>query len=217
MALGPACPAAAQEARELVDPYLRARNDHAVGEVAGQAFGDAPRASAPPVPYEGVSMLLLPYSQALEAELDGIKDHFRDSLRNYMEATADVRAARMAYERALLAAGGGELIRGEVSDGRGVARLAQVPAGQWLLLAWREQVHPGKAPKLGPRDLTVFRDIPVGAGYSVVTYWRMRLLVRAGETIPVELNDRNVWITGIHEEQHLIEGTAKKAGAKKGR
>jgi len=217
MALGGACEAAAQEAKELVGPYLRARDDNAVGEVAGHAVGDAPRASAPPVPYEGVSMLLLPYSAALEAELDGIKDRFRDSLGNYMEAIADVRAARMTYERALLAVGGGELIRGEVSDGRGMARLAQVPAGEWLLLAWREQPHPGKAPKLRPRDLTVFRDIPVSAGYSVVSYWRMRLQVRAGETIPVEINDRNVWITGIHEERYLIEGTAKETGVKKRR
>ena len=105
-------------------------------------------------------MLLLPYSIGFDSELDEIKAHFRDSLRNYMGAAADVVSARTAYESGLLWAGGGELIRGEVSDAQGLVRLTGVPAGEWVLLAWREEALPGKAPKPKRQETKGFRDIP---------------------------------------------------------
>ena len=215
--LAGAWPAPAQDPTTLVAPYLRARDDHIVGQVAGQVAGDPPRPSGAPVPYEGVSVMLLPYSADLQAKLDAIKVHLRDSLKNYMEATAEVTEARATYERALLAAGGGELIRGEVSDARGLVRLAEVPAGEWLLLGWRTQAYPSKGAKLHKDDASSFRDIPVSTGYSAVSYWLMRLAVRPGETAAVDLNDRNVWLTGIHDDVHLIEGIPKVAGPKKRR
>jgi hypothetical protein len=210
-------PGAARDVRVLVAPYLRAQDEHAVGEVAGRAYGDPRHPSAAPVPSGGVSVMLLPYSAELEVELDGIKDHLRDSLKNYMEAAADVTAARTAYERALLTAGGGELIRGEVSDVRGLVQLAAVPVGEWLLLAWREEAHSAKTPRLRPRETKGFRDIPMSAGYSVMSYWRMRLQVRAGETTSVDFNDRNVWMTGVREDLYLMQGPSKKAEPKKRR
>lgn len=199
---------AGDDMTDLVAPYLRARDEHRTGEVVGHAAGDPTRPNAPAIAYEGVSALLLPYSPALESELDDIKDHLRDSLRNYMGAAADVISARTAYESALLWAGGGELIRGEVSDARGVVRLTGVPAGEWLLLAWREEAHPGKAPKPRVQETRGFRDIPASAGHSVVSYWWMRLQVRAGETTSVSLNDRNVWIAAISENLFLMQAPA---------
>jgi len=216
-ALVGAPPVAAEDMKELVVPYLRARDDHAVGEVAGRAYGDPPRPSAPAVPYDGVSVLLLPYSAGLESELDSIKEHLRDSLRNYMQAVTDVTSARTAHESALLWAGGGELIRGEVSDGRGLVGLAGVPIGEWLLLAWREEAHQGKAPRLRPQETRGFRDIPLSTGHSVVSYWLTRLQVRAGETTPVDFNDRNVWMTAVREDLHLMQGTSRKVEPKKRR
>ena len=203
-------PVAAREPTAFVAPYLRARDDGAVGEVLGRTKGDPARPTAPPVPYEGVSVLLLPHSPDFEGEMAGIKARLRDSLRTYMGVTTDLAEARATYERALLAAGGGELIRGEVSDAQGQVRLTGVPAGAWLLIAWRELPHPGKPPKLQPGDTAAFREVPVTAGYSTVTYWFMPLEVRASETIPVELNDRNVWLTGIHEDVRVIEGVPRK-------
>src|SRR6266511_4431179 len=70
-------PGAAQDVRGLVAPYLRAQDEHAVGEVAGRAYGDPRHPSAAPVPFGGISVMLLPYSTELEVELDGIKDHLR--------------------------------------------------------------------------------------------------------------------------------------------
>jgi hypothetical protein len=153
-----------------------------------------------------VSVVLLPYSRDLEVKLDGIKQHFRDSLKRYMEAADDVMAARSAEEEATLWAGAGELMLGEVSDGQGLVRLTRVPAGAWLMLAWREETHPAKAARSLASDARGFRDIPMSAGYSVVSYWRTRLEVRAGEATEIDLNDRNVWLTGIRENVYLANG-----------
>ena len=205
-----AWPGAAEDMKELIAPYLRARDGHAVGEVAGHAYGDAPRPSAPAVPYAEVSVLLLPYSAGLESELDSVKEHLRDSLENYMRAGADVTSARAAHESALLWAGGGELIRGEVSDGQGLVRLGGLPIGEWLLLAWREEAHQGRASRLRPQETRGFREVPMSTGHSVVSYWLMRLQVRAGETTSVDFNDRNVWMTAVREDLHLMQGTSRK-------
>ena len=205
-----AWPGAAEDMKELIAPYLRARDGHAVGDVAGHAYGDAPRPSAPAVPYAGVSVLLLPYSAGLESELDSVKEHLRDSLENYMRAGADVTSARTAHESALLWAGGGELIRGEVSDGQGLVRLGGLPIGEWLLLAWREEAHQGRVSRLRPQETRGFREVPMSTGHSVVSYWLIRLQVRAGETTSVDFNDRNVWMTAVREDLHLMQGTSRK-------
>ena len=67
-------------------------------------------------------------------------------MANYTEAHADVTAVREAYERELLAAGSGRAdprsrVRrdGDGCDSEGV------PAGEWLLLGWREESHAVKA------------------------------------------------------------------------
>jgi hypothetical protein len=200
----------------LIAPYLRTRDDKAVGQVLAHAIGDGPRPSAAPTPYDGVSVMLLPESPDLQAELDAIRAHARDSLKHYMDATSDVTDARQEYERTLLAAGGGELIRGEVSDATGLARLGDVPEGSWLLLAWRSHWQPAKPPKLRKEDTAAFREITVAGSYSIITYWLMPVSVRAGTVTEVELNDRNVWMTGVREDVRRIEGTPKK-GSKKQR
>jgi hypothetical protein len=205
VALGGWPAVSADEMMDLVAPYLRARDDHRVGEVVGRVLGDGAHPSAPAIPYEGVSVLLLPYSIGLDSDLDDIKAHFRDSLRNYMGAAADAVTARTAYESALLWAGGGELIRGEVSDTQGLVRLTGVPAGEWSLIAWREEAFRGRAPKPKLRETKGFKDIPVNVGHSVVSYWLMRLQVRAGETTTVGLNDRNVWMAAVRENLVLMD------------
>jgi hypothetical protein len=209
-------PLQADEMTDLVAPYLAARDQGRVGDVVLHALGDPPRPSAPAIPYQGVSVMLLPRSVPFESEVDGIKEHLRDSLKSYMAAADDVMDARTAYETALLWVGGGELVQGEVSDAGGLARLMGVPAGEWVLMAWREETHPMKPPRLRAKEAKGFRDIPVTAGHSVVTYWWMRLQVRAGETTSVELNDRNVWIAAVRENVFLMEGPAARTAPSRG-
>jgi hypothetical protein len=191
---------------DLVTPYLRARDDRVVGEVVGRASRDAARPTAPPIPLDGVSVMLLPYSPGVESELDDIKEHLRDSLKHYMGAAADVDAVRGAYESDLVWVGGGELVRGEVSNGQGLVAFAGVPAGEWALLAWREEARPGKPPKLRAQETRGFRDIPVSVGHSVVTYWWRRIRVTSGETTTVDFNDRNVWMAAVREQFQTMQG-----------
>ena len=202
-------PATAQGTRELIGPYLRALAEPAIGAVAGRAYTDPARPSAPDVPLEGVSVLIFPYSVAFESEIDGIKEHWRDSLTTYMAAVGEVTAARTAYGESLVWAGGGQLVRGEVSDAKGMVKLAGVPAGEWLLLAWRDEPHPSRAAKLRPQETKGFTEIPVSAGYSIVTFWWRRVQVRAAETTSVEFNDRNTWFTGIRENVLMMRAPVR--------
>jgi len=206
MALIGAASVAANGMTDLVTPYLRARDDRVVGEVVGRAYRDAPRPTAPAIPLEGVSVMLLPYSPSVESEIDDIKEHMRDRLKNYMSAAADIDAVRGAYESDLVWAGGGELIRGEVSNAQGLVTFSGVPTGEWVVLAWREEIRPGKPTKVRAQETRGFRDIPVSMGHSVVTYWWTRIRVASGETTAVEFNDRNVWITAIHEHFQMMQG-----------
>ena len=96
--------------------------------------------------------MLLPYSAALEAELDAVKAGLRDSVDAYARAVTRIETARVDYERALLAAGGGALVRSEITDAQGGARVGDVPAGEWLVLAWREGGHTAKRFKLRDQD-----------------------------------------------------------------
>ncbi len=211
-------PAPGPARRELVAPYLRALEARAVGDVDGRAYGEPRRPSGPPVPLDGVSVLLLPFAAEVEAQLDAIKTHLRDSITSYVEAYADVTAVRLGYERELLAAGGGELIRGAVSDAAGTLRLAGLPSGEWLLLAWREEAHVVKGAKAAPKDASRYQDIPVMTGYATVSFWRMRVLVRPGDVTAVHLSDRGVWLAAVREERsHPDEASSKGKDSKKRR
>ena len=210
------CPAAAgDDARALVAPYLEARERGAVGEVGGDVHADASRPADAPEPVAGVSVMLLPRSAALEAELDAVKRASRDSSWSFVAAAERLRLLRADYERALAMAGGGELVRGEVSDGRGRFRFDGVPAGGWLLLAWQEAPHRVSGRKV-PRGVSgKFHDNWERTGYAAVTYWRMPVEVRAAESASVSLHERNGWLTVVREEQRLPAQTAPDTPARR--
>ena len=187
--------------RDSVAPYLAALEARSVGEIDGRAYGQPTRASGDAVPLEGVSVMLLPYAAEVEAQLDSIKTHLRDSLANYAEAYANVTAVRVGYERELVAAGAGELVRGDVSDASGAIRLSGLPAGEWLLIAWREEAHAVRGARAAPKDLSRYQDIPVMTGYAAVSFWRMRVSVTPKEVTSVSLSDRSIWLTAVREER----------------
>jgi hypothetical protein len=193
-------PAAAVDLRGLVSPYLQAQESRTLGEIDARAHAQPRRASSDPVPLAGVSVLLLPFAAEVAARIDQIKARLRDSLATYTRAHADLTAVREQYERQLRAVGAGQLVRRGVSDSSGVLHLDEVPVGDWLMLAWREEPHPVKSPRTAGGDAGRFRDVPVITGYAAVSYWRMRVSVRAGETTAVTLSDRGIWLTAIREE-----------------
>ena len=192
--------AADQDVRALVDALFKARDDRALGTVTARAYAEPSRPGAGPAPQPSVLIHLVPYSPAFEAELDAVKTGLRDSLDGYTRAVSRIEGSRVDFERALVAAGGGALVRSEVTDAQGAVRLADIPAGDWLMLAWREAGHLTKSFKRSEQDLKRYPDVPTTITYSMVTYWRVRVTVLPGEGAEVAMNDRNVWMTAPRQE-----------------
>lgn len=209
--------AAEPELASLVEPYLKARGDQVLGSVAALAYVEPVRPSAGPSPKAAVSVVLLPYSAALEAELDEVKAGLRDTLDGYTRAVARIESARVEYERSLVAAGAGELVRNGATDAQGTARLADLPAGEWLLLAWQEGGHMSKRFKMRDLDARRYPDVQTNVTYSVVTYWRSRVAVRKGETAEIRMTDRNAWMTAARQEGGTPVPSPPKSGAPKRR
>jgi len=192
--------AADQDVGALVDALFKARNDRALGIVTARVYAEPSRPGAGPAPQASVLIHLVPYSAAFEANLDAVRTGLRDSLGGYTRAVSLVEESRVDFERALVAAGGGALVRSEVTDADGAVRLADIPAGDWLMLAWRESGHLTKRFKRSEQDLKRYPDVPTTITYSMVTHWRVRVTVLPGEGAEVAMNDRNVWMTAPREE-----------------
>lgn len=192
--------AADQDVGALVGTLFKARDDRALGAVTARAYAEPSRPGAGPAPQPSVLIHLVPYSAAFEAELDAVKTGLRVSMDGYTRAVSRIEESRVDYERALVAAGGGALVRSEVTDAEGAVRLADIPAGDWLMLAWREAGHLTKRFKSSEQDLKRYPNVPTTTTYSMVTYWRVRVTVSPGETAEVAMNDRNVWMTAPRQE-----------------
>jgi hypothetical protein len=185
---------------DLVAVYLKASAEQPPGAVSARAFVESLRPTGAPTPRPDVSVVLLPFSPELEAELDAIKAGLRDSVDSYTRAVARVETARVEYERALVVAGGGALVRSEITDAQGSVRLGDLPPGDWLLLAWREGGHLTKRFKLRDQDAKRYPGVPTNVTYSTVTYWRSRIAVLPAQTVEVTMSDRNAWMSAAREE-----------------
>jgi hypothetical protein len=201
--LGMTTIATAGDVAGLMAPLLAARERQAFGSVDGRAYAEGQRGGAEPTPYPSVSVLLLPHSPEFDTELEAIKARFRDSPDAYLEAEPKLSAARLAYERALIDAGGGQLLQGESSDAAGAFRFGRVPEGAWTLLAWREMPHAKRPPSLKSSEARRYKTRPQVFGYTTVVFWRMPLQVKAGEAVMVRLHDRNEWLTGAREDRRI--------------
>jgi hypothetical protein len=199
--LGVSSVASTGDVAALVAPFLAARERGALGSVDGRAYAEGQRGGAEATPYASVSVLLLPRSADLEAELEAIKAHSRDSPDAYIEAEPKVSAARLAFERALIDTGAGQLIFGESSDGAGAFRFQRVPEGAWMLLAWRETPHAKRPPAPKRGEAERFKTRPQLFGQTTVVLWWRPVIVKAGEEAVVRLHDRNEWLTGVREDR----------------
>ena len=201
--LGVTTVAAAADVTDLMAPLMAARERQAFGSVDGKAYAEGQRGGADPTPYSSVSVLLLPRSAEFDSELEAIKAGFRDSPDAYLGAEPKLYAARLAYERALIDAGGGQLLLGESSDGAGAFRFGRVPEGAWTLLAWREIPHAKRPTTLKSNEARRYKNRPLVFGYTTVVFWWMPLQVKAGEEVAVRLHDRNEWLTGAREDRRI--------------
>ena len=207
-ALGLASVALAQGVDAPIERYRDAAAQHELGGVRGRAFQERRKPTGPDTPLTGTAVALLPRSEAWLLRLNAIKRGARDSLDVYRDAAPAVRRAREAYEKTLLQAGAGDLPQGATVDADGRFTLDGVPAGPWVLLAFRSATYVSKTPQERSVAPGAWRQpapplpfiLPEKlAGYYVVTYWLRELNVVGGVTEPVELTDRNVWFTGVAE------------------
>ena len=198
---------AAQGVDAPIERYRDSAALNELGGVRGRAFQERRRPSLPDVPLTAVAVSLLPRSETWLFRLDAIKRGARDSVEAFRDSAPSVRREREAYEKALLEAGAGDLPQGATVDGDGRFTLDGVPAGPWVLLASRS-TYVSKTPLERPIPPGQYRApapplpfLPPDklAGYYVVTYWLRELNVVGGGVEPVELTDRNVWLTGVAE------------------
>ncbi len=192
-------PVGALDVARLVAPYIEARDRGHVGEVSGSAHAGSLTPAGLPVPYRSVGVKLFPSSPEFEEELNRVKVALKDSLRSYVGAADRVTAARGVYEGALESAGAGALIHAAVSSPAGQFRFREIPAGEWLLLAWRGVEHATPGRKIPPREADRFVGNVERTGHAVINYWRIRLEVSAGQITEVALTDRNIWLTVVLE------------------
>ena len=204
--LGVASVVPAGDMAALVAPLQAARERGSLGSVGGRAYVEGRRGGAEATPYASVSVLLLPRSAKFDAELEVIKTRSRDSPDAYVEAEPKVSAARIAFERALIDTGAGQLILGEASDSDGAFRFPRVPEGAWTLLAWRESPHSKRPPAPKRSEAERYRTRPQLFGHTTVVFWWMPVTVKAGEEATVRLHDRNEWLTAIREDRRVLDG-----------
>lgn len=201
----------AKDVMELAAPLLAAREREAFGSVDGRAYEEGQRGGAAPTPYAAVSVRLLPRSEDFDAELEGIKASGRDSIDAFLAAEPKISTARIAFERAIIDAGGGQLLLGESSDAAGAFRFARVPEGAWTLFAWRE-IDRGKRPTtLKTAEARRYTNRAQVFGHTTVVFWRIPIQVKAGEEVTVRLHDRNEWMTGEREDRRVPESGQPRA------
>lgn len=196
----------AQRVDVSLERYRDAVGARELGSVHGRVFHERRRPSAPDMPLTGTAVALLPHSEAWLLRLNAIKRGARDSLESYREAATGVRESRDAYEKTLLEAGAGDLSQGATVDADGRFTLDGIPAGPWILIAFRStyvsktpQERPGA--ERPPASPTPFLAPDRLHGYHVVTYWLRELTVVAGAVEAIDLTDRNVWFTGVTENR----------------
>jgi hypothetical protein len=207
-ALGLASVALGQGVDAPIERYRDSVALHEVGGVRGRAFHERRRATLSDVPLTAVAVSLLPRSETWLFRLNAIKRGARDSVEAFRDSAPAVRRAREAYEKSLLEAGAGDLAQGATVDGDGRFTLEGVPAGPWVLFASRS-TYVNKSPQERPIPPGQYRPPPPPlpfllpdrlAGYNVVTYWLRELTIVGGSIEPVDLTDRNVWLTGVAED-----------------
>lgn len=183
--------------------YRKAGAAGALGAVTGYAREERRSPDAAELPLAGTVVRLLPRSAALRARVEEIKTRARDSQSTYVASAGAIRRALEAYEKELWEAGAADLVRTTVVDGAGAFALADVPAGEWMLIASRSVFVSKPSPRPTQRERDAYLPRLRLIGYNAVSVWLRELTIAAGRTQVVELSDRSVWFAGIEEERVL--------------
>ena len=174
--------------------------------MTGRIYAETRTPNGPVQPLTGTTVTLLPRSRALMLELERLKEESRQSAKAFTAAAPAMRKAQEAYERALLQAGAPDLAPRISVAADGAFRLTEVPAGDWLVVAWHSAPVNTSTPQSRARERQIYQLDKRVTGFQSVTVWLREVAVARGETVSLELTDRNGWFRGVIEEKVLDTG-----------
>jgi hypothetical protein len=183
------------------------------GAVEGIASGSGRSPSSPPSPMTGLTVVLLPPSDSLLAELERRRHQSRESLAAYRAAIPDMRRLVEAAVAKFRAAGQGEAIRSASADAAGRFSISGVSPGTWILIGQRA-IHVDRTSSDTARESGTFLPQSRLVGYDRVLVWLRTIVVEPGRAAPVEITDRNVWFEGV-EEQTAARERAPNTGSRR--
>lgn len=187
----------------VLEPYREAQRAGDLGTVAGLVVAEPRTLRTTGVPFTGTTVALLPLSEAVLARLEQLRARSRESTAAFAAAAPAIRQARDDYERQLWEAGAPDLTARVVVDATGAFRLDDVPAGAWMVIAWHGVPVEVSGGKIKQKERTLYRTQPRIQGFQSVTIWLRTVVVTRGETVTLELTDRNAWFHGVVEERVL--------------
>jgi len=183
------------------DSYRAAAASGSIGIVTGRVYEERKRPETPDQPLAGAAVIVLPKSAEVLRKLEEIKRTARNSADDYRAAGPSILAVRRAYEKELWDSGAVDLVKATTvaADGRFV--VADLPAGDWLLIA----THTVKIDKHAATSTTKKRGVYAPGtrltGYQRVTVGLREITVSNGRSENLELSDRAAWFSGVVEER----------------
>ena len=193
------------------DAYRAAAASGAIGGVTGRIYEERKRPETPDQPLAGTAVMVLPKSADVLQKLEEIKRTARDSVDSYRAAGPSILAVRRAYEQELWDSGAVDLVKTTTVDADGRFAVADLPAGDWLLIA-THTVKIDKHAATGPtKQRGVYSPRSHLTGYQRVTVWLREVTVASGRSESMDLTDRGAWFSGVVEERSLDTGREKKA------
>jgi len=181
--------------------YRAAAASGSFGTVAGRVYEERQRPEAPDHPLAGVAVIIVPKSDDVLRKLEEIKRVARNSADDYRAAGPSILAVRRAYEKELWDSGAVDLVKATTVDAEGRFIVADLPAGNWLLIA-THSVKIDKHAAAGPaKQRGVYTPRTQLTGFQRVTVWLREVTVANGRSESLELTDRGAWFSGVVEER----------------
>jgi hypothetical protein len=189
-----------------VESYRASAAGGRAGSLSGQVYLERPRPRESDQPLAGTSISLLPRSQALFRRLAEIRQGARGSLDAFHRAAAEIEQEQAAFERTLWESGAADLVLRTSTGKDGLFELADVPEGDWLLLAWYRAPVDRRAAGMTRHERKLFGQRERVAGYYAVSIWLREVRVGPAERLKLSLSDRSVWLDAVIEDRVLDTG-----------
>jgi hypothetical protein len=186
--------------------YAEARRRGEIVTIEGRVYNERRKPNADDVPMPHAVVFVLPRSEALVRRLDELRARARESMSGFRDAATQMRRARESYEREVWQAGAPDLVQSTMVDAGGRFVISDLPAGRYLVWVTNSDFVDSKA-KVPDRDRGRYRLPPRLVGYYAERAWLREIETAPGSVTTLELNDRNVWFSGVVEDRVLDAGS----------